>query len=153
LGLENHGTRSHSSGDERRESTLRKKPNAFTRKKRKAFALAESIIALLILAIALLAMALVPIMSSKLALQTVQKEQALVLAYERLDALEALKPQSADITSTDTVGMYTVSFDRSLARGNGIVQVSWGGITQPSTVTLQRDMSEESYLTAIQYKE
>jgi len=132
---------------------LRKKPNAFTRKKRKAFALAESIIALLILAIALLAMALVPIMSSKLALQTVQKEQALVLAYERLDALEALKPQSADITSTDTVGMYTVSFDRSLARGNGIVQVSWGGITQPSTVTLQRDMSEESYLTAIQYKE
>jgi len=132
---------------------VRKKPKAFTRKKRKAFALAESIIALLILAIALLAMALVPIMSSKLALQTVQKEQALVLAYERLDALEALAPQSADIASTDTVGMYTVSFDRSLARGNGIVQVSWGGITQPSTVTLQRDMSEESYLTAIQYKE
>jgi len=132
---------------------VRKKPKAFVRQKRKAFALAESIIALLILAIALLAMALVPIMSSKLALQTVQKEQALVFAYERLDALEALKPQSADITSTDTVGMYTVSFDRSLARRNGIVQVSWGGITQPSTVTLQRDMSEESYLTAIQYKE
>jgi Tfp pilus assembly protein PilV len=136
-----------------RESTLRKKPNAFTRKNRKAFAWPRAIIALLILAIALLAMAFGAHYVLKLALQTVQKERALVLAYERLDALEALAPQSADIASTDTVGMYTISFDRSLARGNGIVQVSWGGITQPSTVTLQRDMSEESYLTATQYKE
>lgn len=125
---------------------MRKKPKAFVRQKRKAFALAESIIALLILAIALLAMALVPIMSSKLALQTVQKEQALVLAYDRLDILEAA---SADIASSEDVGIYSVSFDRSFARGNAVVEVFWGGITQQSQIRLERDLSRNARLTAV----
>ena len=125
---------------------MRKKPNAFTRKKRKAFALAESIIALLILAIALLAIALVPIMSSKLALQTVQKEQALSLAQDRLDILEAA---SADIASSENRGIYTVSFDRSFARGNAVVEVFWGGITQQSQIKLERDLSRNARLTAV----
>lgn len=125
---------------------MRKKPKAFVRQKRKAFALAESIIALLILAIALLAMALVPIMSSKLALQTVQKEQALSLAQDRLDILEAA---SADIASSEDVGIYSVSFDRSFARGNAVVEVFWGGITQQSQIRLERDLSRNARLTAV----
>lgn len=125
---------------------MRKKPKAFVRQKRKAFALAESIIALLILAIALLAMALVPIMSSKLALQTVQKEQALALAHDRLDILEAA---SADIASSEDVGIYSVSFDRSFARGNAVVEVFWGGITQQSQIRLERDLSRNARLTAV----
>lgn len=118
--------------------------------RKKGFALVETIIALLILAIALLAMAFVPIMSTKLALQTVQREQALFLAYDRLDQLEAV---SADIVSSDNVGIYTVTWDRSKARGNAVVQVSWGGITKPSSLDVTRDMSEESYMTAVEYKE
>lgn len=118
--------------------------------RKKGFALVETIIALLILAIALLAMAFVPIMSTKLALQTVQREQALFLAYDRLDMLEAV---SADIVGSDDVGIYKVTWDRSKARGNAIVQVSWGGISKPSSLDVTRDMSEESYVTAVKYKE
>ncbi|NLN61015.1 MAG: hypothetical protein GX147_10055 [Deltaproteobacteria bacterium] len=110
------------------------------------FALAETIIALLILSIALLAIAIVPIMSSKMALQTVQKEQALALAHTRLDVLEAA---SADIASLEAVGIYTVSFDRSFARGNAVVEISWGGITQQSTIKLERDLSRNARLTAV----
>ena len=120
---------------------MRKKPNAFTRKKRKAFALAESIIALLILAIALLAMALVPIMSSKLALQTVQKEQAMTLAMDRLNILEAT-PFADSVNSTDVEGAFTVVYKKS-ARGDvGTVSVTWGGITGNASLTLTRNLSE-----------
>ena len=128
-------------------SKSRQRSNKFNGK---GFALVETIIALLILAIAILAMAFVPIMSTKLALQTVQREQALFLAYDRLDQLEAV---SADIVSSDNVGIYTVTWDRSKARGNAVVQVSWGGITKPSSLDVTRDMSEESYMTAVKYKE
>ena len=110
------------------------------------FALAETIIALLILSIALLAIAIVPIMSSKMALQTVQKEQALALAHDRLDILEAA---SADIASSEDVGIYSVSFDRSFARGNAVVEVFWGGITQQSQIRLERDLSRNARLTAV----
>jgi hypothetical protein len=91
-------------------------------------------------------MALVPIMSSKMALQTVQKEQALALAHDRLDILEAA---SADIASSEDVGIYSVSFDRSFARGNAVVEVFWGGITQQSQIRLERDLSRNARLTAV----
>lgn len=121
------------------------------RKKHKAFALAETIIALLILAIALLAMAFVPIMSSKLALQTVQKERALALAHSRLDILEAAKD---DVTaSQDVVGIYTLKYSRSYGDNNAVVEVSWGGLTKQTQLTLRRDLSKEARVTAKGYKE
>ena len=120
---------------------MRKKPNAFTRKKRKAFALAESIIALLILAIALLAMALVPIMSSKLALQTVQRERAMTLAMDRLNILEAVD-FARSVNSTDVEGQFTVVSTKA-ARGDiATVSVTWSGITGNASFTLTRNLSE-----------
>lgn len=126
-----------------------KRPFTCRTKKRNAFALAESIIALLILAIALLAMALVPIMSSKLALQTVQRERALDLAHDRLDVLEARKAADGDIASADVVDIYTVSFDRTFAGNRAVVEVFWGGITGQSSVRLERDLSRDSSRTAV----
>ncbi len=128
---------------------MKKNRHPFSAKKRNAFALAESIIALLILAIALLAMALVPIMSSKLALQTVQRERALAIAHDRLDILEARKFDEGDITSTDIVEAFTVSFDRTFAKNKAVVEVFWGGITGQSTVRLERDLSRDSSRTAV----
>ena len=120
---------------------MRKKPKAFVRQKRKAFALAESIIALLILAIALLAMALVPIMSSKLALQTVQKERAMTLAMDRLNILEAT-PFADSVNSTDVEGQFTVVSTKA-ARGDvATVSVTWSGIAGNATFTLTRNLSE-----------
>lgn len=128
---------------------MKKNRKPFKPQKRNAFALAESIIALLILAIALLAMALVPIMSSKLALQTIQRERALAIAHDRLDILEARESKEGDITSTDIVEAYTVSFDRTFAKNKAVVEVSWGGITGQSTVRLERDLSRDSSRTAV----
>lgn len=130
---------------------MRKIRGTIARKKRKAFALAETIIALLILAIALLAMALVPVMSTKLALQTVQKEQALTLAGEKLDILEAL--EAPLVNSRDVVGIFTLTYSRSFADKEAVVEVAWGGITKESKVTLRRDMSEEARITAKAYKD
>jgi len=131
---------------------VRKKPKAFVRQKRKAFALAESIIALLILAIALLAMALVPIMSSKLALQTVQKERAMTLAYSGLDYLESVE-YSKSVTSPDVAnGEFRISyskpaFDAASNDYKAVVTVRWGGVTGGSELTLERKLSKFSYLT------
>lgn len=131
---------------------MRKKPKAFVRQKRKAFALAESIIALLILAIALLAMALVPIMSSKLALQTVQKERAMTLAYSGLDYLESVE-FSKSVASTDVAnGEFRITYTKPAydAASNdykAVVTVRWGGVTGGSELTLERRLSKFSSLT------
>lgn len=128
---------------------MNKNRKPFKPQKRKGFALAESVIALLILAIALLAMALVPIMSSKLALQTVQRERALAIAHDRLDILEARKSDDGDITSSDVVDIFTVSFDRTFAENRAVVEVFWGGITGQSSVRLERNLSRDSSRTAV----
>jgi Tfp pilus assembly protein PilV len=116
------------------------------------FALVETIIALLILAIALLAMAFVPIMSTKLALQTVHRERAMTLAYSGLDFLESIKFDSA-VTSTDTVsGDFRVTYTKpkySAASNDykAIVTVKWGGVTGGSELILERSLSKFSQLT------
>ncbi len=112
----------------------------------KGFALVETIIALLILAIAILAMAFVPIMSTKLALQTVQREQALFLADNRLDLLESVA--SDDVAGSEVVGIYFVSFDKSSVQRKAMVTISWNGVPKTSSLTLERDLSRISSLTA-----
>lgn len=63
------------------------------RVRRSGFSLSETIIALLILSIALFAVAGVPIMSTKMALHSIRREQAVFLAVHELDELEAEKKQ------------------------------------------------------------
>lgn len=124
-------------------SKLMQRSNKF---RKKGFALVETIIALLILAIALLAMAFVPIMSTKLALQTVQREQALSLADNRLDLLEAVASQ--DIAGSENTGIYFISFDKSSAERKATVTVTWNGVPKPSSINLERDLSRISSLTS-----
>ncbi len=119
---------------------------------KKGFALVETIIALLILAIALLAMAFVPIMSTKLALQTVQKERAMTLAYSGLDYLESVEydksVSSPDVASGDFRITYSKpTYEAASNDYKAVVIVRWGGVTGGSELTLERRLSKYSYLT------
>ena len=107
------------------------------------FALAETIIALLILSIALLAIAIVPIMSSKMAIETTQRERAMSLAINRLDVLESVDYEEA-VNSTDVAGQFTVVYTKAAKGLVGSVTVTWDGITGNSSYTLTRDLSEAS---------
>ena len=131
---------------------MNKRPFTCRTKKRNAFALAESIIALLILAIALLAMALVPIMSSKLALQTVQRERAMTIAYSGLDWLESVKYDqkvaSNDIVSGDFKISYSKpKYDDAPNDYKAAVTVRWGGVYKATELVLERKLSKFSHLT------
>jgi len=111
------------------------------------FALAETIIALLILSIALLAIAIVPIMSSKMAIQTTQRERAMSIAYAKLDELEAVQFSSAS-NDVFTQGEFTgtVSYQNQ-TDGSKIasITVSWSGVGGNSEFNLSRRLSEAAY--------
>lgn len=122
--------------------------------RKKGFALVESIIAMLILAIALIAMTLVPIMSSKLALQTVRRERAMGLASKNLDYLESVKSTdsvaSTDILSGDfTVNLNKPTWEAASNDYKATVTVNWGGVTGGSSLVLERRLSEFAELTRI----
>jgi len=115
------------------------------------FALAETIIALLILSIALLAIAIVPIMSSKMAIQTTQRERAMSIAYNALDYLESRKYTDPELDNavasqeiTGDTGSYTVYLTRKKADNEGLVTVTWDGITGTASLVMRRDLSEQS---------
>ena len=123
--------------------------------RKKGFALVESIIAMLILSIALIAMTLVPIMSSKLALQTVRRERAMGLASKNLDYLESVKSTDS-VASTDILlsGDFTLSLSKPSwqAASNdykATVAVQWGNLTGGSSMVLERRLSEFAELTRI----
>ncbi len=114
--------------------------------KRPAYALTETVIALLILSIALLTMALVPLMTSKLALQTVQRERAMTLGYNGLELLEA-KKYTDSVVSTDVFGEFTVIYSKPPSSNQATVNVSWSGITGASSLVFERRLSRVAYET------
>lgn len=123
--------------------------------RRKGFALVESVIAMLILSIALIAMTLVPIMSSKLALQTVRRERAMGLASKNLNFLESVK-STESITSTDIQsGDFTVTLSKpawaavSVDDYKATVTVEWSSLTGDSSLVLERHLSKFAELTRI----
>ncbi len=111
--------------------------------KRSAYALTETVIALLILSIALLTMALVPLMTSKLALQTVQRERAMTLGYNGLELLEA-KPYATAVASTDVFGEFSVTYAKPANANTAKVTVAWKGMTGASSIELERRLSRVS---------
>ena len=111
--------------------------------KRSAYALTETVIALLILSIALLTMALVPLMTSKLALQTVQRERAMTLGYNGLELLEA-KPFATAVVSTDAFGEFSVTYSKPANADTAKVTVVWKGITSASSIDFERRLSRVS---------
>lgn len=111
------------------------------------FALAETIIALLILSIALLAIAIVPIMSSKMAIQTTQRERAMSIAYAKLDQLEAVRFSEAS-NDVYTQGDFTVNVSYQDETDGGklaSITVSWSGVAGNSEFNLSRRLSEAAY--------
>ena len=113
---------------------------------RRGFALVETVISLLILAVAILSIAMVPIMSSKMALQTVKKEQAMTLAYSGLDFLESVPPDeeiaSGDMASGDFLVSYAKpEYDAASDDYRAVVTVRWHGVTGSSQLVLERILS------------
>lgn len=107
--------------------------------RKRGVSLVETIIALLILSIALLAIAAVPIMSTKLALQAALREQATAVGMRELDALEADSSNSIAERTVDT-GFSVFSALSSKQNGTGRVTVSWQG----SSLVLERSLSDYS---------
>lgn len=119
---------------------------------RRGFSLPETLIALIILSIAILAIAFVPIMSSKMAVHFTQKDQAMFHAMRTLDFLEA-QPHNAGILSEDHIGDYVLSFQKPVFNETspdlhvGKVTVTWRGVSGQSSLTLQRLLSKFSSST------
>jgi prepilin-type N-terminal cleavage/methylation domain-containing protein len=126
-----------------------KKTLRLRRRYQKAFSLPETIIALLILSIAILAIAGVPIMSSKLMLQTTHREQAMFLAVQALDALEA-QPFNVSVSSEDVIGSFSLKAEKPVFVESqpqnyiGKATVTWRSVTGQSSLTLERRMSKFS---------
>ncbi|NCB27298.1 MAG: hypothetical protein EOM62_17875 [Bacteroidia bacterium] len=108
--------------------------------------LVETIIALFILSIAILAVAAVPIMSMKMAFHANQHEVAVFLAVKELDKLEAEKNdiENAKAEVDDFPG---VSVWSRRSGGKGEVLVEWQGVTGPTSFSLERSLSPESSKT------
>lgn len=114
--------------------------------------LVETVIALLILSIAILAIAGVPIMSSKLAIHASQRDQAMFLAVKTLDFLEA-QPHTSSIASQDVVDDFTITYwkpvfvESSPDNHVGRATVTWRGVAGQSSLNLERILSKFSSST------
>jgi|GEM_PF-597763 len=69
--------------------------------KRRGFSLIEALVALMLLVVALIPMAAVPAATSKLYVASAAREQAALLAVQKLDELESKDFGSVDLGATD----------------------------------------------------
>lgn len=110
--------------------------------------LVETIIALLILSIAIFAIAGVPIMATKLALSSTRHEQAMTIGVRELNALEADSRAEIPERSVET-GFSAFTANSSKLEGMGNVTVRWQG----GEVIFQRTLSTFSNQTRTARKE
>ncbi|MFA7621848.1 MAG: hypothetical protein WCY56_08405 [Aminobacteriaceae bacterium] len=128
-------------------NSLRTRVNQLRRAGREAYSLVETLIALIILSTAIFAIAGVPIMATKLALQSNSREKAVFIATMELEELEAdssttvSRPRRAALNYPD----YFVQSTKD--SGMAEVVVDWAGTSGKSTLTLVRDMSAFSHNT------
>lgn len=112
------------------------------RRSSRAFSLTETVIALLILSIAILAVAAIPIMSSKLMLQATQCEQATAIGIMLLDMLES--DENSNVVNNAPETGYEMFFARMVKSGDlGSVSVTW----KAGSLTLERHLSIYSHKT------
>ena len=113
----------------------------------RGFTLVETLIAFVILGIILLALTLVPIMSTRLMGDTVEREKAVLLAVGKLDELStnfAAIPTAG--TSTDTShSPYTLSWTSSADTADSkmvTLTVSWPGIMKQQSIEFKRQVTK-----------
>ena len=113
----------------------------------RGFTLVETLIAFVILGIILLALTLVPIMSTRLMGDTVEREKAVLLAVGKLDELStnfAAIPTAG--TSTDTShSPYTLSWTSSADTADSkmvTLTVSWPGIMKQQSIEFKRQVAK-----------
>lgn len=106
------------------------------------FSLVETIVAFVILGIILIALTLVPIMTTRLMSDTVDREKAVMLAVGKLDTLES----SFDLiqTGSEDIGLYSLSW---VVSADGVdnkfvdLSISWDGIMGNKNLGIKRHFS------------
>jgi prepilin-type N-terminal cleavage/methylation domain-containing protein len=113
-------------------------------KQQKAFTLVEVLIALVILAIALLALAGVVMSTTMLLSHTIDREQAVNLAVEKLEELEGVDYDTELVDSSDQYDKYAVVWDVTDVTGGKNVEltVTWEGIVGNKEITMEREISD-----------
>ncbi|NLI95340.1 MAG: hypothetical protein GX436_01275 [Synergistaceae bacterium] len=110
------------------------------------FSLVETIIAFVILGIILIALTLVPIMSTRLMSDTVEREKAVLLAVSKLDEISA---NFAGIpvggTASDTSHIpYTMSWTSTADTTDSKIvtlTITWPGVTGEKTLVFKRQVT------------
>ncbi len=116
----------------------------FLSARRPALSLPEALIALLILSVALVALAAVPLMATKLALSSVERRQAVSLAVRGLDWLESLGAEQLLVSEDVAHGRFRVDYFKpsaEVADGEAVVTVRWSGPARLSTLVLTRPLT------------
>lgn len=110
--------------------------------------LVETLISLLILAFALLSMAMVPIMNTRLTASTIWRDQATMVALASLDHLDALSFDGLLLQHGVLFGNAQYSGDVNLQAISGltdtrrvVVSVTWRSMQQRNTLSVDRQMS------------
>jgi len=114
------------------------RPVRYFSRKRAGFSLVESLLALIILAVAILSLALVPIATTKLFVHTADHERATLLAGALLEWIES----GVDVGSSGTGGKFswTATSTADPATGGDVwsIQVSWSSATGSRSSQMER---------------
>ncbi len=112
--------------------------------RRRGVSLVETLIALLVLSIGILAVAAVPIMTTKLAVQSNKRELAVFIAVNELDALEADERETLNNSRHEPSGYKGIFVKSSKNNGVGEAVVDWSGASGKSSLTMERQLSRHS---------
>ena len=114
----------------------------------RGFSLVETVLSMLILGIALLAIALVPVATTKLMVSSAENERASLIATRKFEELEA-EVSSSDLSTNikagnTTLDGMTLSWDVSARSGQKqtiSMSVSWPGVTGQKERVFTREVS------------
>lgn len=116
----------------------------------RGFTLVETIIAFVILGIILLALTLVPIMSTRLMGDTVEREKAVLLAVGKLDevsvSFDAIPVSPDYLESKDPDSIYTIRWTSTVhpdsISKDVTVTVEWPGIIKQQLIEFKRQIAK-----------
>lgn len=110
----------------------------FSRKKRAGFSLVESLMAIIVLAVAILSLALVPIATTRLFVHTADHERATLLAASLLERIES--GEAVGSSGAQDKFSWTATSTADPATGGDIwsIQVSWSSATGNRSSQMER---------------